>query len=354
MRKSTIVILAFLMIIAVEIAILFGSWRHPQPETFSLDEQQYVVAERNAEVRPLLFEIEAAERLQRVAEIIEGEMAENSLQTLFTVVPDLKTKEAVPARSEIVPPQMSVRLENEQSQTSVQPIKTESSPAVATSENVAIAVVIDDVGLSDPFVKELAKLGKPLTAAFLTYGAASAKQAKLLKDSGLEVMLHVPMMPHVPAHLAPITLSPDMNKAELQAELEKMIARYDSVQLTGINNHMGSLLTERKQHMGYVMEILKKHGMFFLDSKTTAHSVAKSVAAQYGVPYIARDVFLDNENNYDYIMGQLRQAEKIARKHGRVVAIGHPHSQTLRALKDWLKDVEQRGFRLVRISDLLP
>jgi polysaccharide deacetylase 2 family uncharacterized protein YibQ len=81
--------------------------------------------------------------------------------------------------------------------------------------------------------------------------------------------------------------------------------------------------------------------------------VCKRVAADYGVPYIARDVFLDNENDYNYIMGQLKQAEKIALKYGQAVAIGHPHSQTIRALQDWLPTVEQKGITLVHVSDLV-
>lgn len=342
MRRSTIVIIFFLAIIIAELGVLFYQGRQIKTKAFSLDEQHYVVDERLIEVRPFLFEIAVSDRLQRVAEIMEKEMAESPLQQLLAVEHDLQVNQSEKSLKEGLTEEKSEQNEDAQEK------------SIVLSENKAlIAVVIDDVGLSNPFVKELAKLKKPLTASFLTYGAANVKQAQLLHEAGLEIMLHVPMMPHVPEYLAPVTLSPDMDKEELQAELEKMIARYNGVKLTGVNNHMGSLLTERKQHMGYVMEVLKKHGMFFLDSKTTAHSVVKGVAEQYGVLYIARDVFLDNKNDYEYIMGQFKQTEKIAKKHGKVVAIGHPHSQTLRAMKDWLKDVENRGFRLVHISDLL-
>ena len=351
MRKSFVIILLFLTIIAVELGLLCYNWFRPQPEAFSLDEQQYAVAERNANVRPFLFEIEASERLQRFSEIINEEMAENPLSRLINAPKNLNAAKETDLTA--VHDQESQEVAVEQGAQSDTKDVSEVLPDSAITQRAKIAIVIDDVGLSDPFVKELAKLHKRLTASFLTYGAASAKQAKLLQDSGLEVMLHVPMMPHVPADLAPVTLSPDMDKAETQAELEKMIRRYDGATLAGANNHMGSLLTEKIQHMRYVMEVLKRHDMFFLDSKTTSRSVSKVAAEEYGVPYIARDVFLDNKNEYDYIMGQLKQAEKIASKHGHVVAIGHPHSQTLRALKDWLLDVEERGFTLVYVSDLL-
>ena len=52
-------------------------------------------------------------------------------------------------------------------------------------------------------------------------------------------------------------------------------------------------------------------------------------------------------------MGRLQETENVAQKYGRAVAIGHPHRQTYAALRDWLATVEERGFVLVHLSDLL-
>ena len=65
-------------------------------------------------------------------------------------------------------------------------------------------------------------------------------------------------------------------------------------------------------------------------------------------------MFLDNKNEYNYIMGQFRQAEKVAEKNGQAVAIGHPYSQTLKVLQDWLKEADEKGFEVVHLSELLP
>lgn len=224
---------------------------------------------------------------------------------------------------------------------------------VVNEKRAKIAIVIDDIGLSVPFTKQIAQIKAPLTVSFLPYGASNKEQVMTLSGAGFEVMLHVPMMPHVPAALAPVTLSPEMDKTETQAELNKMLDRFAGTPISGINNHMGSLLTERVKNMGYVMEVLKKRGLFFLDSKTTGKSVARKAADEYGVTYISRDVFLDNKNDYNYIMGQFHQAEKVADKNGYAVAIGHPYSQTLKVLQDWLKEAEKNGYEVVHLSDLL-
>lgn len=91
--------------------------------------------------------------------------------------------------------------------------------------------------------------------------------------------------------------------------------------------------------MSYVMDILREKGLFFLDSKTSAKSVGKTVAEKYKVPYAHRHVFLDNENDFDYIMRQLEASERLARRNGYAVAIGHPKSQTYKALKKWLESL---------------
>ena len=235
--------------------------------------------------------------------------------------------------------------ESEQRNTQTQLINSEGK--------ALIAVIIDDVGLSVPFTNQIAKIEKPVTVAFLPYGASNKEQVLKLQNAGFEVMLHTPMLPRVPADLAPITLSPKMNKDEIQDKFTAMYNRFSGTNMVGINNHMGSAFTEDKAAMSAVVEILKKENLFFLDSMTTSKSVAKSVCRQYGVPYIARDVFLDNERKYDAIMKQFLTAERIAKKRGYAVAIGHPYQQTLQALKDWEKNLNAHGVELVPLSYLV-
>ena len=225
--------------------------------------------------------------------------------------------------------------------------------ATDKENKVLVAVVIDDIGLSVPFTNQIANIKYPLTVSFLPYGASDKAQVEKLKNAGFEVMLHAPMMPRVPADLAPVTLSPKMNKAEIQEKLLKMMDRFNGTGMHGINNHMGSAFTENREAMAAVMEVLQERGMYFLDSKTTSRSVGRAVSKEYGVPYVARDVFLDNERRYDYIMGQFRATERVAKSKGYAIAIGHPYPQTLQALKDWLKDIEKRGIKIVPLSDLV-
>lgn len=303
----------------------------------------------------------AVQENQKTAEVSSEEAEENNPEKTAesaTIIEEITTQEIVEPEetSENISAEVSEEKAPEEI-TVTEPVNKEmtepTQEAVVSEKRAKIAIVIDDIGLSVPFTKQIAQVKAPLTVSFLPYGASNKEQVVTLSNAGFEVMVHVPMMPHVPAALAPVTLSPEMDKAETQAELNKMLDRFAGTPISGVNNHMGSLLTERVKNMGYIMEVLKQRGLFFLDSKTTGKSIARKSADEYGVTYISRDVFLDNKNDYNYIMGQFRQAEKVADKSGYAVAIGHPYSQTLKVLQDWLKDADKNGYEVVHLSDLL-
>lgn len=323
---NKLLILTYILaaIVVVECGIVIYDWLRPAKTDFVLATAEIDVPAREVKIPPQLFEMHSA---QKIAAELDAFLAEYKQRNNL-----IKTIAA-----QYLPE------EGEQAE----------KKAVANDGKKYIAIVIDDMGVSPQLTKEIIALKKPLTVSFLPYAPANMRQVEQAKEAGMEVMLHVPMMPHQREALAPITLAPEMDKEEVQKNMRDFIAYFAGENMHGINNHMGSEFTENAQSLAYVMEILKENNMFFLDSKTTGKSAVKQVAEKYGVPYVGRDVFLDNENNYEYIMKQLQQAEKIADKHGQAVAIGHPHSETVRALSDWLKDVESRGFVLVYVSDLL-
>lgn len=220
-------------------------------------------------------------------------------------------------------------------------------------EKPLIAIVIDDMGINRKRTKDIITLEAPLTSSFLTYGNNLAEFAADAKKAGHEIMIHAPMEPKVKANLAPDTLMVSMDKAEIEKNFESMLEKFNHIPVDGINNHMGSRYTEDKEKLGVVMGILQQHQMFFLDSKTTASSKGKELAEEDGVDYAARDVFLDNENDYAYITAQLGVAEKLAARKGFAIAICHPKSQTFLALKDWLKTLDGKNVKLVHVREIV-
>ncbi len=237
---------------------------------------------------------------------------------------------------------------------------TEDKDAFAKQEPIAsleqktayVAIVIDDMGISSKRTKEILSISAPLTYAFLTYGKNLNELLQEASKTDHEIIIHVPMEPKGPASLAPDTLKVSMSKDDIETMFLNMLAKFKGMRIRGINNHMGSLFTSDKEKLGFVMKLLKSQGLYFLDSKTTNTSVAQEVARNEDVNYIARDVFLDNENEYHYIINQLRKTEKIARQKGYAVAIGHPKSETYKALNNWIKNLPS-NIQIVYLSDMI-
>ena len=63
--------------------------------------------------------------------------------------------------------------------------------------------------------------------------------------------------------------------------------------------------TENREKMAVVLESIKKRNLFYLDSLTTSHSIVPALAADLGIKYLQRNIFLDNEVAEEPIRQQL-------------------------------------------------
>ena len=212
-----------------------------------------------------------------------------------------------------------------------------------------IAIVIDDLGLNRRNTWRVLQLPGPLTLAFMTYAGDVAAQAQAGRDAGHELLVHVPMAPdngHLMA--GPHVLSPDLPPDELKRRIDWVLSRFEGY--VGLNNHMGSRFTADAAGMSLLFEELRRRGLLFLDSRTTAATVADEMAMRYDVPFVRRNIFLDNETAAGAVEAQLAKVEAEARRSGAAVAIGHPHDGTIDALQRWLPTLAARGFALVPVS----
>ncbi|MDR2098945.1 MAG: divergent polysaccharide deacetylase family protein [Rickettsiales bacterium] len=215
-----------------------------------------------------------------------------------------------------------------------------------------VAVIIDDMGVDMLRSKMVLELPGPLTVSYLTYAPNLSSQVSMAAAGGKEVMLHVPMEALNDTYdYGPEYLSTAKSRADNQDLLKKMLARADGY--VAVNNHMGSRFTGDYSQMAGVLEVLKAAGLGFVDSKTTAKSETEEIAGYLGVPYGARDVFLDDSGAEADIKESLAKLERIAARRGYAIAIGHPRDATIRALSAWLEELEDKGVTLVPVSYVL-
>jgi hypothetical protein len=215
-----------------------------------------------------------------------------------------------------------------------------------------LAIIIDDIGESMRDARRLTALDCDLTFSVLPWATRARDVARAVAAEDKEVLLHLPMQPsgYPESDPGPGALFVDMGPEEIRRILKHDLSRVPEA--AGANNHMGSEFTQHRPGMEIVIQELASRGLFFVDSITTPGTVARSVCLEKGCPYMDRNVFLDNVQEVEAILGQLGKAERIARKTGRAVAIGHPYPQTITALEHWAL-TRAKDVAVCRVSDLL-
>lgn len=226
-----------------------------------------------------------------------------------------------------------------------------------TQTQPLLAIVIDDFGGADSRgVAELLALDRPITAAVMPNLIHSTDQAEEAHRRGHEVILHQPMEPvHGKASwLGPGAILASMSKQEIQDTFTRNLNSIPHA--SGFNNHTGSKITSSMEKITPILVVAKSQGMFVLDSKTSDKSQVIPVAKSMHIPWVKRDIFLDDVKSKKHIYKQIKKVCEIARQQGYAVAIGHVGQGgniTAQAIKEAIPYVEQQGIKLVPLSEVV-
>lgn len=214
-----------------------------------------------------------------------------------------------------------------------------------------VAIIIDDIGYQYETGRQLLELPLEFTFSFLPFAPYTKQLEESAYGKGKTVFLHLPLEPQStdfdpgPGALM-LADSPEIQRKKLKRCLAEV------PHAVGVNNHMGSLYTEDKIAMDRLMVELSNLSLIFVDSYTTAASVGLESAREQGIKSSRRHVFLDNTLSKDHVCGQLEKLVKIAIESGFAIGIGHPHAETLEALKSCAPTYEST-VQYVSILDVL-
>jgi len=217
----------------------------------------------------------------------------------------------------------------------------------------AIAIIIDDLGQQRAESLAVTRLPGPVACALLPHMPWGEMISDAAHASGKEVMLHLPLQAMETQRLSGIgEISLDNSREEVAQILEANLASVPHAE--GINNHMGSLITRHPGHMEWLMEAISSNDdVFFVDSYTTASSVALGIAREHGIPAVRRHVFLDGEPGVENLQREFDRLIRLAKEQGYAVAIGHPYPDTTRFLESRLPRLEEYGVRLLPVRQLI-
>lgn len=215
-----------------------------------------------------------------------------------------------------------------------------------------VAIIVDDIGGNLNAVKELLEINADLTFALLPFQAHTREAAEMFHKANKETLLHLPMEPvsyprEKPGEGALFT---DMNDEELVLQLKKNIA--DVPYISGVNNHMGSKFMTDEKKLILIFNELKKKKLFFVDSRTSNDTQAYAAAKKTGLQIAERKIFIDNNRDYNKVYANLIKITKDNDVSPRII-IGHPYPETIRALKEATKVLQEKGVSIVPVSKIV-
>ncbi len=216
-----------------------------------------------------------------------------------------------------------------------------------------MALIIDDMGHSIPAARPFLEMDLPLTLSFLPERPHSRSLAEEGFARGKTIFLHLPMEPRGYPGIDPgggVILT-SQSHSVIRRILEQDLGSVPHA--IGMNNHMGSMATEDREVMRQVMEFAGEKGLMFIDSRTTAGSVALSTAREMNIPSVERDIFLDNDRNEEAIFSRATEVLDLAQARGWAIGIGHPYPETARAIKRASLEAETRGVLIVPIEEIV-
>ena len=272
----------------------------------------------------------------------------------FLVSPDKPSKSVSPVKSVPPTPQTSAKSPAFEIYPSkkIPSVKKPVKSTTPAKHRPLVAIIIDDLGHDKKIAIKFSKLNAVLTFSILPHSPFQKTIAHLSREKGFDIMLHLPMEPveYPDVNPGPGTLLTSMTPDQLTRQLENDL---DAVPfIKGVNNHMGSKMTAASSQMYQIFTILKKRGLYFVDSRTTVETLCKPSARLFQIPFAQRDVFLDHVATVEFIRKQLNELVRIAQHNGYAVGIGHPHSLTYQVLREMLPEL-QKKVRLVPASEIV-
>jgi uncharacterized protein len=215
-----------------------------------------------------------------------------------------------------------------------------------------VCIIIDDMGYDRKLAEKFLGLEVPVTFSMLPFSPFQEAITKAAGNKHVEIMLHLPMEPDEYPRVdpGPGALLTSMSSDELIRQLTRDIRSVPGIK--GVNNHMGSKMTAVSSQMYQIFTILKKEGLFFIDSRTSASTLSKPSARLLQVPFAERDIFLDHVTTAEFVRKQLGELILRAQQDGMAIGIGHPHPITYQVLKEMLPELKKK-VRLVPASQLV-
>jgi polysaccharide deacetylase 2 family uncharacterized protein YibQ len=219
--------------------------------------------------------------------------------------------------------------------------------SAASAQPAYLSLIIDDLGNDPERDRHVLELPGPVAMAILPDAPYATSLARQAHRAGRTILVHMPMAPAD----GPYAWLPHQPPFVWLERLEGALRQVPHA--SGLNNHMGSRMTTDEAAMNLLMPELQRRHMFFVDSRTTAATVAAAQAQRINLASLSRDLFLDHDSHPEAVAAAFQRGVEIARRQGSVVMIGHPHASTLAVLQRELPKLAEQGIEWIDLPMMI-
>ncbi|MFK9092805.1 divergent polysaccharide deacetylase family protein [Bacillus salipaludis] len=235
------------------------------------------------------------------------------------------------------------------------PLQTNALEVKNETKELKAAIIIDDFGGGTGGVRDFLEGEIPITAAIMPFTESSKAHAEWAHKNGFEVMVHLPMEPKrgKRSWLGPKPITVDLTQVEVRQRVEEAIKSVPYA--VGLNNHMGSRAVEDEEIVRAIVEVAKERKLFIIDSGTSPESKFPEIANELGVPFLKRDVFLDDISSSSYVRKQMVKLAKVTEIKGQGIAIGHvgvTGKVCSIGIVQSMEEFQRRNIKIVPVSKL--
>jgi len=218
-----------------------------------------------------------------------------------------------------------------------------------------LAIVVDDFGIhNNKLLDDFCSLNSNVTFAILPDQKYSKLVMNKAADTGHETIIHIPMEPisYPKDNPGANAIYVHLTVKEIKRRMENYIKQFPLC--VGGNNHMGSFATTDETVMKNVLQVLKEHDLYFIDSRTSQSSIAYDMAKKMLIPTFENHLFLDTPSiNENTMPTKLRQLKKLAKSRDKILVITHCATRDrYEFLKEMIKELKKLDFDLVPVSEL--
>lgn len=222
------------------------------------------------------------------------------------------------------------------------------------SNTAKMAILIEDFNFeANQTTIDFLSFPEPLTIALVSHLKKSSWTAEAAKEYKKEIVIHLPFESKIkrenrPAAYAIMVHYPEEKIRTIINDAVKVIPNF-----TGFASMHGSLALEDSRVMDIVLNEIKKHDGYFIDTRITKNSIIPDIAAKKRIPYAEVSEQIKEKANVASLEDQLKHYAVVAQKRGKILITAKASRIFIKALTSVLPTLRQNGVQLIYVSEIV-